>query len=85
MATLLGARVVHREPWVMAFDRFLTGAEVICRDIRRDIRRDVRRSIRRDRAQESHAAMRLLADTPYLLIPMTYKKARATTTAAQRQ
>ena len=29
--------------------------------------------------------MRLLADTPYLLIPMTYKKARATTTAAQRQ
>ena len=42
-------------------------------------------SIRRDRAQESHAAMRLLADTPYLLIPMTYKKARATTTAAQRQ
>ena len=40
MATLLGARVVHREPWVMAFDRFLTGAEVICRDFRRDIRRD---------------------------------------------
>ena len=29
--------------------------------------------------------MRLLADTPYLLIPMTYKKARATTTAAQQQ
>jgi len=29
MTTLPGARVVYREPWVMAFDHFLTDAEVI--------------------------------------------------------